>query len=163
MGKSGNGTIGITNLSSSRPTTIGLIRLVSCLKGPALTTHRSFSQRARNTYAHCIVALHERYGSRKPALIITLRAELSTVRQEEGESMDTFGDRVYALTNQAYPDLAPALLQSLAVPAFLKGLRDRNAAQKASGTKGHEVPRSQVCPGSSGNNNTHPRRVTHIW
>ena len=43
--------------------------------------------------------------------------------------MDTFGDRVNALTNQAYPDLAPALLQSLAVPAFLKGLRDRNAAQ----------------------------------
>ena len=76
-------------------------------------------------------ALHERYGSRRPALIITLRAELSTVRQEEGESMDTFGNRVYALTNQAYPDLAPALLQSLAVPAFLKGLRDRNAAQNA--------------------------------
>ena len=106
-----------------------LVRLVSCLKGPALTAHRNFSQRARNTYAHCIAALQERYGSRKPALIITLRAELSTVRQEEGESMDTFGDRVYALTNQAYPDLAPALLQCLAVPAFLKGLRDRNAAQ----------------------------------
>ena len=108
-----------------------LVRLVSCLKGPALTVHRSFSQRARNTYAHCIAALQERYGSRRPALIITRRAELSTVRQEEGESMDTFGNRVYALTNQAYPNLAPALLQSLAIPAFLKGLRDRNAAQEA--------------------------------
>ena len=61
-----------------------LVRLVSCLKGPALTAHRSFSQRARNTYAHCIAALQERYGSRRPALIITLRADLSTVRQEAG-------------------------------------------------------------------------------
>ena len=110
-----------------------LVRLVSCLKGPALTAHRSFSQTARNTYAHCIAALQERYGSRRPALIITLRAELSTVRHEEGESMETFGDRVYTLTNQAYPFLVnePTLLQSLAVPAFLKGLRDRNAAQEA--------------------------------
>ena len=41
------------------------------------------------------------------------------------------GDRIYTLTKQAYSDLAPALLQSLAVPAFLKGLRDRNAAQEA--------------------------------
>ena len=110
-----------------------LVRLVSCLKGPALTAHRSFSQTARNTYALCIAALHERYGSRKPALIVTLRAELSTVRQEEGESMEMFGCGVYALTNQAYPDLvnAPTLLQSHAVPAFLKGLRERNAAQEA--------------------------------
>ena len=45
--------------------------------------------------------------------------------------MERFGGPVYALTNQAYPDLALALLQGLAVPAFLKGLRDRNAAQEA--------------------------------
>ena len=47
--------------------------------------------------------------------------------------MERFGDRVYTLTNRAYPFLIndPTLLQSLAVPAFLKGLRDRNAAQMA--------------------------------
>ena len=46
--------------------------------------------------------------------------------------MEMFGCRVYALTNQAYHDLVNAhtLLQSHAVPAFLKGLRDRNAAQE---------------------------------
>ena len=83
---------------------------------------------------HSIAALQERYGSRRHALIITRRAELSTVRQEEGESMEGFGDRVYALTNQAYTFLVndPTLLQSLAVPAFLKGLsRDMHAAQEA--------------------------------
>ena len=47
--------------------------------------------------------------------------------------MERFGDRVYTLTNQAYPFLAndTTLLQSLAVSAFLKGLSDRNAAQEA--------------------------------
>ena len=102
-----------------------LVRLVSA--------HRSFSKIACNTYAHCIAALQERCGSRRHALIITRRAELSTVRQEDEESMEGFGDRVYTLTNQAYPFLVndPTLLQSLAVPAFLKGLRDRNAAQEA--------------------------------
>ena len=52
------------------------------------------------------------------------------MRQEEGESIEMFGCRVYALTNQAYPDLvnAPTLLQSHAVPAFLKG---PNAPQEA--------------------------------
>ena len=47
--------------------------------------------------------------------------------------MERFGDRVYTLTNQAYPFLVndPTLHQSLAVPAFLKGLRDSNAAQEA--------------------------------
>ena len=48
-----------------------------------------------------------------------------------GGEYGNVGDRVYALTNQAYPDMAPALLQNLAVPAFLKGLRDRNAVQEA--------------------------------
>ena len=106
---------------------------MSCLKAFALTAHRSFSQRARTIYAHCIAALHEIYGSRRHALIITRRAELSTVRQEEGENMERFGDRVYTLTNQAYSFLVndSTLLQSLAVPAFLNGFRDRNAAQEA--------------------------------
>ena len=47
--------------------------------------------------------------------------------------MERFGDRVYTLTNRACPFLIndPTLLQSLAVPAFLKGLRDRNVAQEA--------------------------------
>ena len=56
-----------------------LVRLVSCLKVPALTAQRSFSQIARNTWAHCTAALQERYGNRRHALIITHRAELSTV------------------------------------------------------------------------------------
>ena len=62
------------------------------------------------------------------------------MRQEELESMDTFGDRVYALTNQAYRDsvYAPTLLQSLAVPAFLKAFRDRNVAQEAMKFRDHK-------------------------
>ena len=76
------------------------------------TRHRDTNKHAY-TDMFCASAVHERYGSRRPAVIITLRAELSTVRQEEGVNMDTFGDRVYNLTNQAYPFLlnAPSLLE----------------------------------------------------
>ena len=78
-------------------------------------------------------AIHDRYGSLRPALIITLRAELSTVRQEEGGGYGHLWRLVYTLTNKVYSDLVndPTILQSLTLPAFLKGLRDRNAAQEA--------------------------------
>ena len=81
----------------------------------------------------CASGIHERYGSGRPALILTVRAERSTVRQEEGESMATFGDWVYSLTNHVYPDFVndPTILQSLALPGFLKEHNDRNAAQEA--------------------------------
>ena len=60
--------------------------------------------------------------------------------------MYTFGDRVYALTNQAYPDLvsAPTLHPNLAVPAFLKGLRDRNVAQEAMKFRDHKYLQEAV-------------------
>jgi len=55
-----------------------------------------------------------------------------TVHRATGRG-DTFRDWVYTLIIQVYPDLLndPILLQSLALSAFLKGLRDRNAAQEA--------------------------------
>ena len=74
----------------------------------------------RDTNKHAVTdmfgasAVHGRYGSRRPALIITLRADLS----EYGH--------VWNLTNEAYPFLLndPSLLQSLVVRAFMKGLRN---------------------------------------
>ena len=108
-----------------------LLRLVSCLRGPALTAHRSFSLTKSNDYALCIVAFHNRIGNHIPVVTMTLRAELSALCQEEGESLDMFGDCVCALTAQAYPDMEDMSAQSLAVPTFLNGIRDRDAAQEA--------------------------------
>ena len=108
-----------------------MTRLVSCLRGPALTAHRSLPREERYDYEGCISYLCMRYGHCRPVARTTLRAELSVLKQEEGESVDTFADRVYALTVEAYPNMHKDLYNYLSVPAFLRGIRDRSAAQEA--------------------------------
>ena len=108
-----------------------MVRLMSCLRGPALTAHRSLPHGERDNYDSCIDLLRKRCGHDRPIAKTTLRADLSAIRQEEGESLDTFADRVYALTVEAYPNMERGnLLDSLAVPALRKGIRDRSAAQE---------------------------------
>ena len=94
-----------------------MTRLVSCLRGPALTAHRSLPREERYDYEGCISYLCMRYGHSRPVARTTLRAELSVLKQEEGESVDTFADRVYALTVEAYPNMHKDLYNSLPVPA----------------------------------------------
>ena len=109
-----------------------MVRLMSCLRGPALTAHRSLPHGERDNYDSCIDLLRKSYGHDRPIAKTTLRADLSAISQEEGESLDTFADRVYALTVEAYPNMERGnLLDSLAVPALRKGIRDRSAAQEA--------------------------------
>ena len=108
-----------------------LIHLVSSLRGPALTAHRSFSQAECATVEACMHALDMRYGSKRPLTIASLRADLSVAKQEEGEGVDTFGDRLLGLTHRAYPGMAPDWIQGLSVPAFLKGLKDKVSGQEA--------------------------------
>ena len=52
-------------------------------------------------------ALDMRYGSKRPLTIASLRADLSVAKQEEGEGVDTFGDRLLGLTHRTYPGMAP--------------------------------------------------------
>ena len=108
-----------------------LIHLVSSLRGPALTAHRSFSEAECATVEACMHALDMRYGSKRPLTIASLRADLSVAKQEEGEGVDTFGDRLLGLTHRAYPGMAPYWIQGLSVPAFLKGLKVKVSGQEA--------------------------------
>ena len=112
-----------------------MVRLMSCLRGPALTAHRSLPHGERDNYDSCIDLLRKRCGHDRPIAKTTLRTDLSAIRQEEGESLDMFAVKaytLYALTVEAYPEMERGnLLDSLAVPAFLKGIRDRSAAQEA--------------------------------
>lgn len=80
-----------------------LLQLMLYLRGPVPTAHQSLSVTDRSVYALCIAAFHNRSGKHIPVVRMTLRAELSALRQEEDESLDTFGDHAYALTAQAYP------------------------------------------------------------
>ena len=108
-----------------------LTHLVSPLRGPALTAHRSFSEAERATVEACMHALDMRYDSKRPLTIASLRADLSVAKQEEGEGVDTFGDRLLGLTHRAYSRMAPDWIQGLSVPAFLKGLTDKVSGQES--------------------------------
>ena len=108
-----------------------LIHLLSSLRGPALTAHRSFSEADCATVEACTHALNMRYGSKRPLTIASLLADLSVAKQEEGERVDTFGDRLLGLTHRAFPRMAPDWIQGLSVPAFLKGLKYKVSGQEA--------------------------------
>ena len=98
-----------------------MTRLVSCLRGPVLTAHRSFPRCSYDDDG-CIEYLGMKYGPTRPAARTTLRAELSVLKQV---------DRVYALTVETYPNMHKDLYNSMSVPAFMRRIRDRNAAQEA--------------------------------
>ena len=104
-------------------------QLYNC--GSALTAHRSFSEAECATVEACMHALDIRYGSKRPLAIASLRADLSVAKQEEGEGVDTFGDRLLGLTHRAYSRMAPNWIQGLSVPAFLKGPTDKVSGQEA--------------------------------
>ena len=118
-----------------------LIHLLSSLRGPVLTAHRRFSEAECATVEACMHALDMhaldmhaldmRYGSKRLLTIASLRADLSVAKQEEGEGVDTFGDRLLGLTHRAYAGMALDWIQGLSVPAFLKGLKDKVSGQEA--------------------------------
>ena len=102
------------------------------------TTTRVVSQRPcadstpeRSDYDLCIAAFHNRCGNlnHRPVVSMTLRA----VSHRPGRRLElgyVWGSRV-GTNCQTYPDMEDISLQGLAVPTFLKGIRDRNAAQEA--------------------------------
>ena len=49
-------------------------------------------------------ALDARYGSSKPSTKNRLQAELQDIKKKDGEELETFADRVFALTVNAHPD-----------------------------------------------------------
>ena len=76
-------------------------------------------------------ALDSSYGSKRPFVIASLRSNLSVIRQEEEEHLETFGDRVLTLPRRAYQGITPELIQGLAIPAFPRGITDKVAGEEA--------------------------------
>ena len=60
-----------------------------------------------------------------------MRRELQCTKQLEGEDIETFADRVYALTLKGYPEAGECTVQSLAVDFFIQGCKDKTAAWNA--------------------------------
>ena len=76
---------------------------------------RSFSEAERASVEYCMIVLENRYGAKTPLVIGSLRSDLSVVREEEGENLETFGDRVFILIRRTYQGMTPKLIQGLAV------------------------------------------------
>ena len=59
------------------------------------------------------------------------RRQLSYLRQEEGESLEDYADKVLTKVSEAYPGIDEEMEQDLAKEAFLQGCHHRSAAYAA--------------------------------
>ena len=107
--------------------------LLACLRGKAIAYIQSKPKSCRSHYKALRDLLDQRYGMLE--LPSTARRQLAAMRQEEGESLEDFEDRVMLKTGEGYPGVPEETLQSLATEAFLRGCRDRNAAYATSERK----------------------------
>ena len=101
-------------------------RLMECLRGKAILHIRNQPREVQRSYRRLKEALHERYSCKE--LPRTARRQLSTMRQEEGESYEDFADRVLVKAWEAIPDVDEGVIQAFATENFLRGCRDRSAA-----------------------------------
>ena len=59
------------------------------------------------------------------------RKELHTVKQNEDEALEEYSQRVHFLVLEGYPGAADATIQAVAVEAFLRGCKNKRAAEVA--------------------------------
>ena len=106
-----------------------LLMLRTHIRGNAVKAIQNLSDTILQDYQAIINALETRYGASRESTKTRLRAELSTIKQLETEDLETFSDRVHALTLSAHPPtLEDEYIQRYAVDAFLAGCKDRSAA-----------------------------------
>ena len=107
--------------------------LLACLRGKAITYIQTKPKYFRTSYESLKSLLEQRYGMTE--LPATARRQLSSMKQEEGDTLEDFADRVIGKTGEGYLGVPEETLQVLATEAFLRGCRDRNAAYAASERK----------------------------
>ena len=86
--------------------------------------------------------LAQRYGVME--LPSTARQQLSAMRQEEGEALENFADRIILKAGKGFRGVPEETLQSLATEAFLRGCKHRNAANAASERKPETLQQAVV-------------------
>ena len=80
--------------------------------------------------------LHERFGKKDLPHII--RRQLQDIKQNEGESIEEFEERVRDMAVEGYPDTPDVCIQTVAVDAFLKGCNNKQAALTAMDKKSYK-------------------------
>ena len=102
-------------------------RLLASLRGKAVDFIRKKQRKVQDDYRTLRDTLEQRFGKLEHP--IAARCQLLYVRQEEGESIEDFADRILTKVNKAYPGIE--MEQDLAKDAFLRGCQNRSAAYAA--------------------------------
>ena len=104
-------------------------RLLASLRGKAVDFIRKKPREVQDDYRTLRDTLEQRFGKLEHPT--AARRQLSYVRQEEGESIEDFADRILTKVNEAYPGIDVEMEQDLAKEAFLRGCQNRSAAYAA--------------------------------
>ena len=104
-------------------------RLLASLRGKAVDFIRKKPREVQDDYRTLRDTLEQRFGKLEHPTAV--RRQLLYVRQEEGESIEDFADRILTKVNEAYPGTDVEMEQDLAKEAFLRGCQNRSAAYAA--------------------------------
>ena len=78
-------------------------------------------------YGDLVRCLERRFNVKDPPSVA--RRRVTTARQKEDESIEDFSQRIYFLTADAYPEARQRTVNEIAVESFLRGCRDKHAAE----------------------------------
>ena len=104
-------------------------RLLASLRGKAVDFIRKKPREVQDDYRTLRDTLEQSIGKLEHPT--AARHQLSYVRQEEGESIEDFADRILTKVKEAYPGIDVEMEQDLAKEAFLRGCQNRSAAYAA--------------------------------
>ena len=102
-------------------------KLIDCLSDVALEyAHRL---KLHDDYDRLVKELERRF--KKKDAPSAIRKQLLNVKQTEGEDIEDFSQRVHFLVIDGYPGADPDTIHQIAVEVFLKGCKDKRAAEIA--------------------------------
>ena len=107
--------------------------LLTCMRGKAAAFLQGKPKEVRGDYHSLRDVLALRYGMVEPPT--TARRQFNALRQEEGDSIEDFADRVLVKAYEGYPGVENDVVETLPVESFLRGCKDKNAAYSAAGHK----------------------------
>ena len=104
-------------------------RLLASLRGKAVDFIMSKPREVQDNYQALKDALEVRFGKMEHPT--SARRQLGYLRQEEGETLEDYADKVLTKVSEAYPGIDDEMEQDLAKEAFLRGCHHRSAAYAA--------------------------------
>jgi hypothetical protein len=103
-----------------------LDKLLDCLKDKALEYSKELDAK---TFKKLKKKLNKRFSRREEP--VAARRQLLFIRQKDDKKLVDFADRVQSMVSDGHPGAREKTLHRLSAEVFLKGCREKDAAQKA--------------------------------